>query len=97
MFALIGNIFHNLTRRPATRAYPAVRRPAPTGARGRLRIDIDKCIFCGLCQKRCPSNALAVLRDPKNWTLDPYRCIVCAECVSVCPKKCLSMNAEYRD
>ena len=97
MFALIGNIFANLTRRPATRRYPWVRRSAPSGARGRLQIDIDKCIFCGICQKRCPSNALAVAREPKSWTVDPYRCIVCGECVAACPKKCLSMNAEHRD
>ena len=95
MLALIGNIFTNLLRRPATRRYPAVRRPAPPLARGRLEIDIEKCIFCGLCQKRCPANALAVSRQPKSWTLDPYRCIVCAECVAACPKKCLEMNPEY--
>jgi ech hydrogenase subunit F len=97
MFSLIGNIFTNLTRKPATRPYPAVRRQAPAGARGRLKIDIDACIFCSLCQKRCPANALDVSRQPKNWTLDPYRCIVCGYCVEACPKKCLSMDPEHKD
>jgi formate hydrogenlyase subunit 6/NADH:ubiquinone oxidoreductase subunit I len=97
MFTMIGNIFANLTRKPATRAYPIVRRKAPLGVRGRLKIDIDACIFCGLCQKRCPANALNVTRQPKTWTLDPYRCVVCGYCVEVCPKKCLSMDAEHRD
>lgn len=97
MFALIGNIFKNLIHRPATRLYPFVRRTRPAGTRGRLQIEIDKCIFCGICQKRCPSDALTVVREPKSWTLDPYKCIVCGYCVEACPKKCLNMHPEHRD
>ncbi len=97
MFALIGNIFTNLMRRPATRPYPRVRRKAPAGARGRLQIEINRCIFCGICQKRCPASALTVVREPKSWTLDPYRCIVCGYCVEACPRKCLAMNPEHGD
>lgn len=95
MFRLIKNVFQNLGRRPATRKYPFVTREAVEGSRGRLEIDINACVFCGLCVRKCPANALAVSRDPKSWTLDPYRCIVCGSCVEACPKKCLSMNKQH--
>ena len=77
--------------------YPFVSRTPVAGSRGHLVNDPNTCIYCGICQKRCPSDALKVARDPKTWTLDPYRCIVCGYCVDVCPKKCLSMNPNHGD
>jgi formate hydrogenlyase subunit 6/NADH:ubiquinone oxidoreductase subunit I len=95
MLGMFNKIFRNLGSRPATRRYPFQKRDSFAGSRGRLEIDIASCIFCGMCAKRCPANALSVSRDPKSWTLDPYCCILCAYCVEVCPKKCLHMNPRH--
>jgi len=95
MFSLISNILKNAFSRPATRPYPFQRRQRPEGTRGHLDIEIDKCIFCGICAKKCPSNAIEVSRDPKNWKFNRYACIVCAYCVEACPKKCLSMKPDH--
>ncbi len=95
MFRLIKNVLQNIMNRPATRAYPFVKNEPIAGSRGRLEIDIDACIFCSMCVRKCPANALKVSRDPKSWTLDPYRCIVCGACVEGCPKKCLFMKNEH--
>jgi len=95
MFKLAANIFSNLSRTPATRRYPFEKREAPSITRGRLDIEIEKCIFCGACQKRCPANAIAVTREPKSWTLNPYACIICGYCVEVCPTKCLHLKPDY--
>lgn len=95
MFTLLTNIFKNLGNKPATRLYPFVKREAPPQTRGHLDIEIDKCIFCGACQKRCPANALAVSRNPKSWSVNHYACIICGYCVEVCPKKCLFLQREY--
>ncbi|OHB56064.1 MAG: hypothetical protein A2Y07_03080 [Planctomycetes bacterium GWF2_50_10] len=96
IFTFVNNVWQNITSRPATRLYPFTPRTPIAGARGHLQIDADTCIYCGICQKRCPSNALAVTREPKTWTLDPYKCIVCSYCVEACPKKCLSMNPAHK-
>jgi formate hydrogenlyase subunit 6/NADH:ubiquinone oxidoreductase subunit I len=85
----------NLFARPATRRYPAVRRPAYPGARGQLAIEESQCNHCGLCAKRCPADAIEVDREPPRWRVDPYRCILCGYCVEGCPKDCLSMRAEH--
>ena len=95
MFTLLSNIFKNLGRKPATRRYPFETREVPAGARGHLDIDIEKCIFCGICQKRCPAQALSVSRPAKSWSVNHYACIVCGYCVDACPKKCLLMRTEH--
>lgn len=95
MIHLLGSIFSKLCSKPDTRRYPLERRPPPPGTRGHIDIEIDKCIFCGACQKRCPSNALEVTRTPKAWTVNRYACIVCGYCLEVCPKKCIVMNTEH--
>jgi len=95
MINLVKSIFTKLASRPDTRPYPFTKRPPMAGARGHLDIEIDKCIFCGACQKRCPANALTVSRDPKSWTLNRYACVICGYCVEVCPKKCLFMNENH--
>jgi len=96
MSALLKRIFSNLCSAPATRRYPAEKRELCAGARGQIDIRIQDCVFCGLCQKRCPTDAITVSRQPKSWTLNPHRCIICSYCVEVCPKKCIVMNTPHR-
>lgn len=52
----------------------------------------DDCVFCGLCAKNCPEEAITVDRPNKSWTVDEDKCIKCGKCVSKCPKKCLSFQ-----
>ena len=32
-------------------------------------IDIHDCIFCGMCQRKCPADSIVVDRDESRWTL----------------------------
>ena len=51
----------------------------------------DLCVFCTLCAKKCPQEALTVDRANKTWRLDEDKCIACGTCASVCPKKAIIM------
>jgi ech hydrogenase subunit F len=82
-------VLKNLFLRPATRRYPQTVRPPFAVTRGEIKIDIDACIFCGLCSRRCPAQALAVSKPEKSWEIDPLRCVMCRLCIDVCPKRCL--------
>ena len=96
MFDMIGNIFKNLGRGPATRCYPYEKRAAFPASRGCVRgIDADKCIFCGICAKKCPAAAITVDRNSKTWEINRFQCVVCGVCAEVCPKKCVGMNEAY--
>ena len=79
----------------ATRLYPFVKREPFAVTRGHIVNDIKLCIFCSLCQKKCPTGAIAVKKPEKTWEIERTKCIQCGACVDVCPKKCLSMDRQY--
>jgi formate hydrogenlyase subunit 6/NADH:ubiquinone oxidoreductase subunit I len=97
VFGMSRTIMRNLFSRPATRLYPTrVKEPHRTErSRGRIEIDIEACIFCSACAKRCPTDAIIVLKADKEWNIDRLRCCTCNACVEVCPKKCLTMDNRY--
>ena len=88
-------VLHNLFHKPATRLYPFVTRVYPARTRGHIGIEIDKCILCGICSKKCPTGAITVNRETKEWSIKRMGCIQCGACTEVCPKKCLSMEQTY--
>ena len=53
------------------------------------KINFDSCIACGICEKRCPMDAIkrmdAIKIEDKKALLDTDRCIGCGLCVSTCP------------
>jgi ech hydrogenase subunit F len=96
MFDMIGNVFKNLTSKPATRKYPFEKRPSYKNTRGSVGgVGIDDCIFCGICSKKCPSDAIEVKKAEKSWEIDPFKCVICGACAEVCPKKCIYMDEKY--
>lgn len=93
MFEFIRPIFKNLFHKPSTRNYPAQTRVPFEGGRGCIDgIDADKCIFCGLCEKKCPADAIKVDRAERIWKINRYKCVICNVCVEICPKKCINMS-----
>lgn len=81
-----------MVRQPVTVCYPQEKLTAPERLRGHIVNDMDVCICCGMCARRCPAGALAVDRKGGTWSIDPYACVVCGECIESCPKHCLSMD-----
>ena len=47
-------------------------------------IDISKCIGCGICASKCPSNAIYGEKG-KKFYIDSSKCIRCGTCFTVCP------------
>ena len=65
----------NLFKKPFTQKYPFVKPVVPKDFRGKHKYNKSKCIYCGMCQKACPTGAIVVSRDDKVWTLDLGKCI----------------------
>ncbi len=96
MFKMTPTILRNLAVGKATRRYPLEVREPFDKVRGELVNDIQRCIFCGTCEVKCPSRCIAVDRTAAIWTYDPFACIYCGVCVDTCPVKSLYQTPRYR-
>ena len=56
--------------------------------KGRVIIDIEKCIDCGACISLCPTDALHMdERELLEYSLE--KCIGCLLCIDSCPRYCI--------
>jgi len=94
LFSIGNMILKSVFRKPVTTLFPAHPMKTSNLVRGQVAIDINACIFCGMCQRKCPTNAILVERDKKGWAIERSKCVLCTNCVEVCPKKCLDMDAK---
>jgi ech hydrogenase subunit F len=93
---MFNRIMKNLFSTPATRLYPVSNREPFERTRGRIHFDETNCVYCGMCQRKCPADAIEVDRKNSTWKLNAFRCIICGECVSSCPKKCIELMNNRR-
>lgn len=84
-----------LFKKPETRLYPVEVKTPPAGLKGSVVNNVDNCILCGICAKRCPAHAIVVDKASRTWKIDHYRCVQCGCCVRECPKQCLVMEPHY--
>ena len=96
MFKMTHNILRNLVVKKSTRRYPFEVRETFDKVRGELVNDIARCIFCGTCEVKCPSQCIEVDRKAAVWTCDPFACVYCGVCVDTCPAKSLFQKTQYR-
>lgn len=96
MANMFYHVVKNLFNKPATKHSPIGERQPFERTRGRIKFEEENCVYCGICQKKCPADAIVVNRGEKLWELNAFRCIICGECVGSCPKKCITMNNERR-
>ncbi|NTW28199.1 MAG: 4Fe-4S dicluster domain-containing protein [Coriobacteriia bacterium] len=94
-FKLGRMTMRSLLGKPATAMYPVVPPVYFERTKGHVENDIETCILCSICEKKCPSQAIVVDKPAKSWTIDPFRCVQCNACVIACPKQCLTMVNTY--
>jgi len=81
-----------------TLPYPYEPSPPPEGFRGKLKVDIDKCIGCAGCANVCPSGAIEVTDFDEGWRRIQFhltRCISCGRCEEVCPEEAVKLTDQF--
>ena len=80
-----------------TLPYPFQPAPPAEGFRGRLELDISKCIGCGACLNACPPRLIRMTDQDSRRTIEFAlgRCTYCARCAEVCPEKAIRMTQEF--
>jgi len=63
----------------------------PQRSNYRAVIDPEECISCGVCQERCPVDAISDDEDSKSW-VDRAKCIGCGVCVIGCLSEAIGMD-----
>ena len=72
--------------KPVTGPAPSVDLPD-----AHIRIEAEKCLFCGKCEHNCPAKAITLDRKNRTWTIDREKCITCGVCADGCPAHCLTL------
>ena len=52
----------------------------------------DTCVYCGLCEKVCPTQAIKIDRKTKTSYISNYDCVQCNACNNACKKDSIKMG-----
>ena len=55
----------------------------------RFEVDVDKCIKCGICFKRCPAGAIQWEKKEPAFIMKD-KCVKCLSCITNCPADAIS-------
>ncbi len=88
---LLREVIVSLFKRPSTKEYPFEKLEVPETLRGKMHVDFDKCISCGLCSRNCPSKAIELVEvsGKKAPCFHFDTCVFCYLCVEVCPRNAI--------
>jgi ech hydrogenase subunit F len=95
--SMLKSTLKNLFSRPVTVLYPYEKADLPATNRGRVVWEMQKCIWCRLCEKNCPTLAITTDKVHKTQTIVRARCIACRTCVDVCPTNTITMEPKYSE
>ena len=59
-----------------------------TGYTSKLKIDIDKCVGCGICADGCPTKNIKIADGKATAST---KCTMCYRCISNCPKQAITL------
>ncbi|MFQ6072554.1 MAG: 4Fe-4S binding protein, partial [Methanosarcinales archaeon] len=61
-------------------------------------VDIEKCVNCGLCVKKCKEGAIYLpfaQAIPQAHLINFEKCVKCGECEKVCPRNAINISDNY--
>ena len=61
----------------------------------RFYVEQDKCVSCGLCEKKCPVHAIELREGCPVWIKE--RCEMCSSCINNCPKEAIEFGNVSQD
>ncbi len=92
---MLSEVIRALAKKPATIMYPAEKLDMPENYRGKLSVDVSKCVGCKLCMRDCPAGAINIKKvaDKKfEIEINFSRCIYCGQCAESCNKKVIVLT-----
>lgn len=72
--------------------------PLPEGFRGRVEIEVEKCVGCGGCANVCPAQVFQIkdlAQDFRVIEIYRERCTYCGRCEEVCQEGAVRLTPEF--
>lgn len=97
MAGFLKVLLRNVLQGPSTDPYPFGPTFDPEGIRGKVVIDPDKCMGCGMCAYTCPGGAINIEKRDDGHTITVYHntCCKCANCQEYCPTGAITMCGDW--
>lgn len=95
---LIPHVLRNLGAGRSTVRYPFGPLEIPPSFRGRVEVDIERCVGCGLCARDCPTGCLEVERLPGGGVRVAHRydgCATCGQCEESCRQGAIRLTPTF--
>jgi formate hydrogenlyase subunit 6/NADH:ubiquinone oxidoreductase subunit I len=89
----------NLLKGPATEAFPFKEAHTPARFRGRVALNPDLCVGCGICRHVCPGGAIHMEADEErtgyNFLVWHNSCCLCGSCRHYCPTGAIALTNNW--
>lgn len=97
--------FSHIFRKSVTEQYPEERPNLPPAFKGSFKLDVPKCISCGICSNSCPNSVIKIesVKDENNkkkltgYKMLAEKCLYCGLCVEACPTKALLWTQDFEN
>ncbi len=97
MAGFLNVLLRNIISGPSTDPFPFGETFSPKSIRGRIRIDPERCLGCGMCRHVCVAGAINITKTENDWTITIWQdsCCLCRSCVTFCPMHAMSIDPDW--
>ncbi len=101
MFKFLKVLVRNIFQGPATEAFPLQPAPTPDRFRGRVQLNPELCVGCGICKHVCSGDAIRIEQDQEksgyHFTVWHNTCCLCGSCRYYCPTQAISLTTNWHN
>lgn len=96
-FPMFKKSLSNTFKSSYTKNYPFIKRDTPKNFRGKISLDTDKCIGCGLCTRICPAEGVTKRIEGEHTIIEFNlgSCTFCGLCADSCPKGAITLSNTF--
>lgn len=101
MAGFLKVLFRNVLDGPSTDPFPVGETFTPARFRGKVKVDPELCMGCGICRHTCAAGAINITQreDQSGYDISVWHnsCCLCASCRHYCPTKAITLTTDWHN